>query len=58
MIWTSKSPDGERITSEEWHGQRVTVSTRGGEALQWHGCKPGDNVFARLVKAARKHCAA
>ena len=58
MIWISKSHDGERITAEEWHGEGVTVATRGGEAVHWRGCKPGDNVFARLVKAARAHCAA
>jgi hypothetical protein len=58
MIWVSKTPNGDKITAEECHGVSVTVATRGGEARHWRGCTPGDNVFARLVRAAREHCAA
>lgn len=56
MAWTSKTPDGELIVSET-RGASVTVETRGGNAVQWRGCKPGDRLFARLVKAAREHVA-
>ena len=57
MVRVSKTPDGEHIKAES-RDASVTVATRGGEALRWHGCTPGDNVFAKLVRAAREHCAA
>lgn len=56
MAWVSKTVDGDTIVAES-DKARVEVETRGGNATKWRGCVPGDNVFAKLVKAAREHCA-
>lgn len=55
MAWVSKSLDGQYIKAES-KGASVTVETIGGNAVLWSNCKPGDNIFAKLVKEARYHC--
>jgi hypothetical protein len=51
--WVSKTPDGETIISEI-RGSRVEVETRSGNVTKHTGCKPGEYIFARLVRAARE----
>jgi len=60
MAWLSAPAHGDTIVAEEACGlwiARVEVQKIGGEAIAWRNCEPGDDVFARLVRAARAHCA-
>jgi uncharacterized protein (DUF1697 family) len=56
MSWISKTLDGETVIAELGNA-RVEVFVRSGNVFFYKGCIPGDHIFARLVKAARQHCA-
>lgn len=61
MAWVSLTQDGERIVSEARISgsciARVDVFTKGGNLAYCRNCKPGDDLFRKLVRAARVHCA-
>ena len=54
MAWVSKNADGDEIKAETREAS-VTVKTDGGDAVRHTGCTPGDHIFSKLAKAARKH---
>lgn len=61
LIFCTLMSCGEVILAETQGTQRgiasVKVRKRGGDAVDWRQCVPGDDTFRALVKAARKHCA-
>lgn len=55
-MWVSKNAEGDEIKAESGKAS-VTVATKGGNAIRYSGCLPGDHIFAKLAKAAREHVA-